>query len=119
MFYMEGYAFVRYDEGVPYLRLQETTYFRSVLCQPGPRHKPRFSLLEDRALDPMRDGLRSIKFSEFSVDDDVKIVKGNYKNLPARVSMIYEDGETVQVYVDLRSKKILMDFPSTYLIRSS
>jgi hypothetical protein len=116
-FYLDGYVFIRFEEGVPYLRLQETTYFRSVLLKPGGgsgRH-PNYSTLGDADLLPMREGLNSLKLNNFSRDDSVKVIKGVHKNLRGVVSAVYEDGETVQVYVALRSKSILIDFPATYL----
>lgn len=118
MFYMDGYVFVRHDEGVPYLRLQETTYFNHVLTKPGPdRGRRIFCLLDDRDLAPMRRGMQDMKLGEYSEGQKVKIIKGNYKNLQAVISYAHDDGEHVQVYVDLSSKKILMDFPTSYLVK--
>ncbi len=119
MFYWDGYIFVEHIEGLPYLRLNETVYFQNVLCQPGlNKNKQRvFSLLHDKDLEPMKRGLESMKVCEFSENDDVKIMKGVFKNLLGKVSFVHEDGENVQVFVGLRSKQILMDFPSSYLVR--
>lgn len=118
MFYMDGYVFVRFAEGVPYLRLQETTYFNQVLTKPGPERGRRiFCLLDDCDLAPMRRGMQDMKVGEYGEGQKVKIIKGNYKNLQAVVSYAHDDGEHVQVYVDLASKKILMDFPISYLVK--
>jgi transcription antitermination factor NusG len=119
MFYWDGYVFIEYRQTCPYLKLNETTYFASVLCQPGhgSGRQRVFSYLSDKDLEPMRRGLESMKIGEFAAEDEVKIVKGQFKNLLGKVSFVHENGENVQVYVGLRSKQILMDFPSSYLMR--
>lgn len=121
MFYWDGYVFIQHVEGRPYLRLNETMYFQSVLCQPGYNsgggRQRSFSFLTDKDLEPMRRGLENMKLGEFSEDDDVKIVKGQFKNLIGKVSFVHDGGENVQVYVGLRSKQMLIDFPSSYLIK--
>jgi transcription antitermination factor NusG len=121
--YSDGYIFVQFIDGVPYHALQDTPYFSSVLSKnsvvSGSR-KLVYSLLDDKDLDTIRIGMKalpttSMKSGKFSLDDRVKIVKGNYKNLVGKISCIYEGNENVQVYVDLRSKKTFMDFPASYL----
>lgn len=118
MFYMDGYVFVKFEEGVNYLKLQETTYFNNVLTQSGIVNGERrrtFSTLEDKDIAPMRVGMSALKLGEFKEGQKVKIVKGNFKNLQAEVSFMHEDGEHAQVFVKLRSKPMLMDFPVSYL----
>ncbi len=119
MFFWDGYIFVAHIEGLPYLRMNETTYFQNVLVKPGiVKGKQRsFSFLDDSELEPMRRGLEQMKMGQFQEDDEVKIIKGEYKNLVGVISCVYEDGESVQVYIALRSKKILMDFPASCLVR--
>jgi len=119
MFYWDGYIFVEYTEGRNYLKLNDTSYFQNVLCHPGltANKQKRYSFLTDKDLEPMKRGLQNMKLSEFSEDDDVKIIKGQFKNLIGKVSFVHENGENVQVFVGLRSKKILMDFPSSYLAK--
>lgn len=108
--------FVRYEEGVPYLRLQDTTYFSSVLCTGGSRN-PKYSLLDDSKLDSLRQGMNDLKHTSFKVGDRVKVIEGNYKNLIGRVSIVLDEERSVQIAVDLASKKLLMDFPTTYLVK--
>jgi len=118
--FSDGYVFVRYDENVNYIRLQETTYFSAVLCKKAVVNGTRrtlYSLLDDTDLNIMRKGMKDLKIGIFRVDQEVKIVKGNYKNLTGKVSYVYEGSENVQVYINLRSKKVFMDFPSSYLQR--
>lgn len=120
MFYIDGYIFVKYEEDIPYLKLQDTTYFSSVLCifRRGSKKAPQYSLLEDNQLDSMRKGMNSLKQVVFKVGEKVKVVEGNYKNLIGRVSIIL-DKQNVQISIDLQSKKLLMDFPTTYLTHAN
>jgi len=119
--YSNGYVFVRYMDNVHYNALQDTAYFSDVLSKTGVVggvRKTVYSVLEDKDLDSMRSGMKSMrvmKVGSLVEENIVKVIKGNYKNLIGKVSMVYEGNENVQVYVDLRSKKVFMDFPSSYL----
>lgn len=118
LFYMDGYVFVKFHPELHYLKLQETMYFSAVLVQNSlvnGKMKRTFSLIDDRDIAPMRKGVQNLKLGEFTEGDVVKVMKGNYKNLRAEVNFVHPDNQTVQVYVNLVSKKILMDFPSSYL----
>lgn len=115
-FYMDGYIFVRHREDVNYLKLQDTTYFRSVLCSPGAGGKRAYCLLEDNILDGMRDGIKNLKTNgDFARGQEVKIVQGNLKGLRGRVNLVYDDNKKVQVHVPLQSKPVLIEFPPNYL----
>lgn len=113
IFYMNGYVFIKYREEIPYLKLRETTYFNDILCSFANR-KIRYKLLDDVELEKIRQGVNDLKFSEFQVGDEVMVTKGNFINLPGKVSYIYSE-ETLQIAIVLRSKQALMDFPSTYI----
>lgn len=117
MVYMDGYVFVRFSETVNYLKLQDTTYFKSVLCTPGGNGKRTYCLLDDFVLDGMRDGVKNLKTKgdEYSVGQDVKIIRGQLKNLRGKVMLVYEDGQRIQVHVPLTSKPVLIEFPPNYL----
>lgn len=120
--FMEGYIFILHKPGLNFMRLQETNYFRSVLTRPvfdGKRRRQTLSFLSDKDLDKLRSGMQNVVKSGFSEGDIVKVVRGNYKNLKAEVIQAYEDGQHVQVYVNLASKKILLDFPASYLVKDS
>lgn len=116
-FYMDGYIFVKFAEGVHFHKLQETNYFSSVLCSVSQK-KREYSFLYDKDLLPMKEGISNLQKNGLRVGQNVKVNKGEYKNLIGEVSFIYENGQDVQVYIGLRSKKILMDFPSSYLDKS-
>lgn len=117
LFYMDGYVFVEFMDGIAYNRLQDTQFFNSVLTQVSAARDRRrmYSLLDDKELAPMRKGMEDLKLVPFNDGQKVRIIQGNYKNLIAEVSFIHDGGETVQVYVNMRSKKVLMDFPASYL----
>lgn len=114
LFYLSGYIFIKYLDNIPYYKLKETNYFQDVLCSKIGR-KAVYSLLSNKDLEPIKQGMNKLKFNEFNIDDLVRIKIGQYKNLRGTISLVYEDGENVQVVISLRSKKILIDFPSTYL----
>ena len=116
--YADGYVFIKFIDGIRYLSLQETAYFNMVLSKlsiVNGSKKLIYSLLTDKDLDPIRTGMKLMKVGKFNVNDQVKIIKGNYKNLLGKITCIYDGDENVQVYVDLRSKKLFIDFPSSYL----
>jgi transcription antitermination factor NusG len=125
MFFMDGYVFVEYKPDIQYLKLQDTNYFASVLCQTilvNGKRQQKYSLVQDKDLDSMRDGMQKLKIAKYSVGDLVRIIKGDYRNLLGQVSIVYEGGQRVQVTVTaaghhLRSKRLLIDFPVTYLVK--
>jgi transcription antitermination factor NusG len=114
-FYMDGYVFIEYVVGVNYLRLRETAYFREVLCGPGSRHSgPKYSLIEDKDLNPVRSGMDALKKKPFSVGDPVMVTQGFYRNLRGTVSLVYEDSDKIQIHINqLDSKPLMMEFPNT------
>lgn len=117
-FYMDGYVFVEYKTDIEYLKLQDTTYFGDVLCEPkvvDGRSTYIYSLLSDSDLNVMRNGVKNLGKKKCSVGNRVKVTKGEYRNLCGEVVMVYDNGQTVQISVSLRSKKLLIDFPATYL----
>jgi transcription antitermination factor NusG len=119
-FYMDGYVFVLFEEGVNYLKLQDTTYFSSVLIRSrslSASRRPEYSLLQDSDLDPMRAGMKSLLRFSFQVGDPVKLVSGQYKGLSGVVRLVYDGGEKVQISVPTGSKPILMDCPTSMLSR--
>lgn len=118
--FLDGYIFILYKEDVFYTRLQDTNYFKSILTKPvyeGRRKKYVVSLLDDSDLSHMRKNMESLDRGDFKPGEIVKVIKGNYRNLNAEVIEVLDDNKTVQVYVELRSKKIVIDFPATYLSR--
>lgn len=118
MVYMDGYIFVRYSESVNYLKLQDTTYFKAVLCSPGPAGKRTYCLIDDFVLDKMRDGVKNLEVQggDFAPGDEVKVIKGALKNLRGRVITLYDDGRKVQVHLSsLLSKPVIFEFPPNHL----
>lgn len=119
-FYMDGYVFIVFEDGVNYLRLQDTIYFSSVLIRSrsfATSRRPEYSLLSDSDLDPMRAGMKSLLRLTFRVDDQVKLTSGPYKGLSGKVRLVYDGGEKVQISVPVDSKPILMDCPTSMLTK--
>ena len=114
LFYMDGYVFIQYQDGIPYIRLQDTSYFGQVLCV-SHGGDMTYSLVDDFVLDPLRKGVKDLGMCKFAVNDRVRVVKGEFRNLRGQVRTIYEGGEVVQVDVSQRSKPMLIDFPTIYL----
>ena len=121
--YSEGYVFIQHVVGVGYHKLSETSYFNSVLStmsNVNGERKRMYSLLTDKDLKHMRNGMQELKVvsSKFKVDQEVRITKGSYKGLPGQVRFLYDDGEKVQVFVQLKSINgggLFLDFPASYL----
>lgn len=117
--YMEGYIFAEYKEILNYMRLQETNYFKLVLMRPsyeGRRKKMVYSLLTDMDMVSLRKGVDSLNSGNFKPGDIARVIKGNFKGLNAEVIEVIDES-IIQVYVDLKSKKTILDFPPTYLVK--
>lgn len=125
MFFMDGYVFVEYKPEIQYLKLQDTNFFASVLCKTiivNGKRQQKYSLIQDKALDLMRVGMQKLQVAKYTVGNMIKVIKGEYKNMIGQVSIVYDGGQRVQVTATaaghhLRSKRMLMDFPVTYLVK--
>jgi transcription antitermination factor NusG len=118
LFYMDGYIFVEHMDGVPYTKLQDTAYFSLVLCSKR-AGRVEYSLVEDDVLDPLREGVKDLGVCKFLVNDRVRVIKGDFRNLHGNVRTVYDGGEVVQVDFSQRSKLLLIDFPVIYLQKVS
>lgn len=120
-FYLDGYIFIRYEDGVDYTRLNDTPLFNNVLVKrirgnKGERYYV-YCLVKDKELEPLRKRMDQLLEPEFKVGDKVSIRQGTYKNLRGSISAIYDDGKNCQIKVVLRSKCLLVDFPISYIIK--
>ena len=111
--YMEGYIFVGHHDGIDYLRLLNIPLFKDVL------HTIRggvvvYNLIDNAVLNPVRDGMENMQHAEFKIDTPVKIIKGTFKNLLGKISQVY-DASTVQIFINLKSKQMFIDFPASYV----
>lgn len=113
-FYMDGYIFVIFEPNVNYLKLQDTPLFSSVLRAPA-KKQIIYHLLDDSQLNGMRAGMNAMRVHKLNIGDQVQVMHGVYKKLSGIISYVSDDGEHAQVYINLRSKKLLIDFPSSYL----
>ena len=111
MFYLDGYIFIEHVPGVNYNKLNDTAYFSNVLSHP----KTGLCLVADSEIDTIRKGVEIMKVGSFQKNDEVMIMRGSYKNLTGKVSMVYSGGDIVQVDFGLKSKPLLLDYPANYL----
>lgn len=109
-FYISGYIFIKHIEGLSYSRLQDTNYFKSVLTRGS-----TYYLVDDSELNPTRQGMKTMKVSLFRTGQSVKIAHGTFKNLPGKILILRDNDEVAGVIVDLRSKHLVIEFPTTYL----
>lgn len=113
MYYMDGYIFIEHALNTPYHKLNDTTYFMCVLTHP----KTGVCLINDSEIDVMRKGMEKMKKGIFSKNDEVKVIRGSFKNLTGKISEVYDGGEFVQIDVGLLSKPLLIDYPANYLVK--
>jgi len=115
IFYMEGYVFIKFDEDIDFSKLNDTPIFKGALCTRNKDGQMAYNTIEDKILRPVRKGVKELNRSPFKLGDQVKVVKGTYKNLPGKIVIIYEDHERVQIDASMRSKPLLIDFPCSFL----
>lgn len=121
-FYLDGYIFIKYEDGVDYTRLNDTPLFSNVLVKrlrnaKGERYFV-YCLVKDKELEPLRARMEAAPEPEFKIGDSILIRQGTYKNLQGVISSIYDDGKNCQIKVDLRSKCLLVDFPISYVTKT-
>jgi transcription antitermination factor NusG len=113
IFYMDGYLFVEYRPGIIYSRLNSTSNFEIVLQA----SRLGYHILTDKDINPLKEGVKNMTVSRLSVGDNVKVLKGTFKNLTGIVSLVHENGESVQINLRLSSKPVLIDYPASYLVK--
>lgn len=122
LFYMEGYIFIKHVPDVQYFKLQDTTYFATVITKPvmvNGRRQNQYNLVPDSTLDPMRSGMQELRVVPFKTRDRVRVIKGSFKNMPGVIVDMQDDDQVAQVDLDtLRSKKLQISFPVTYLVKT-
>lgn len=119
--YLDGYVFIKFEDGLDYTRLNETPLFQNVLVKRLRRENGEryfvYCLVKDKELDAVRNRMSQDTSSGFSIGDHVLIKQGTYKNLKGHICFLYEDGNNCQIKVVLRSKSLLVDFPLSYVAK--
>lgn len=118
MFYMEGYAFVQYAPGVSYSKLRETTYFKDVLRQPG-SGGPTFAQLPDSKIQEMRAGMEKMKKADFEVGDQVRVIRGEFRNMYGVVTEVFPEKQHLMISNNLGSKPMLIEYPFSFIKKVS
>lgn len=110
---VDGYAFVRNRHPVEsYVRLENTRYIQSVLSEPGGNGRARrLSTVPSRDIDRMRGQVAKEVHQGIGIGDKVLITTGVYRDIEATVVEEIHETQTVQVYVQLRSKQALVSIP--------
>lgn len=118
MFYMEGYAFIRYMPGVSYSKLRETTYFKDVLRQPS-ASGPIFAQLPDAKIQEMKAGMEKMKKADFEVGDRVRVLRGEFRGMRGVVTEVFSETQRLMLSTSLASKPLLVEYPFSFVKKES
>src|SRR3569832_1368258 len=108
---MPGYAFVRKERaGRAYRRLEGTRLFQALLWSGND-----VATVASSAIEEMKEKLRADVNQGIGVGDLVLICSGPYKNIEATGIEELPEQRTVQVLVELRSKRSIITLPRSAL----
>lgn len=115
---VDGYAFIRHQHPVgSYVRLENTRYVQSVLSEPGSIGKARrVSTIRTADIERMQGQVEKEVHQGIGIGDRVRITTGVYRNIEATVIEEIPEEQTVQVYVQLRSKQSIVTIPRSGLV---
>jgi len=111
---MEGYVFVA--SGLPethYIALEDQPFVRKVL-RASNRGFPVLSVIPNAAVEDMRQQLRTMVADDILVGMKVRVTQGTFTHLDGEVIDI--DKDNAQVYIALRSYKVIRTIPRMFLI---
>jgi len=112
---IDNYVFVRRDlTDAEFLKMEGTRYISSVLTVTSSISR-RLACVYDKDIDRMRRQIHIETEQGIEVGDDVVIMSEPYKNLRGRVIEDIPETGSVQVFINLRSKKSLLTLPRTSL----
>jgi 5'-3' exonuclease/transcription antitermination factor NusG len=112
---IDNYVFVKRElTDADFLKMEGTRYVASVLTVTSSTSR-RLACVYDRDIDRMRRQIHIETEQGIEVGDDVVIMSEPYKNLRGRVIEDIPETGSVQVFINLRSKKSLLTLPRTSL----
>ncbi len=112
---IDNYVFVKRDlSDAEFLKMEGTRYVSSILTVTSSSSR-RLACVYDRDIDRMRRQIHIETEQGIEVGDDVVIMSEPYKNLRGRVIEDIPETGSVQVFINLRSKKSLLTLPRTSL----
>lgn len=112
---IDNYVFIKRElSDVEFLKMEGTKYIASVLTITSSTSR-RLACVHDRDIDRMRGQIHIETEQGIEVGDDVVIMSEPYKNLRGRVIEDIPETSSVQVFINLRSKKSLLTLPRTSL----
>lgn len=113
IYYLDGYLFIEYNVKINYNKLNGSPYFEMALFN----KRTGYYTIPDSDVEPLRQGVAKLTVRGLEVGDEVKVLKGTFKNLTGQVSAVYDKGENVQINLKLASKPVLIDYPASYLVK--
>jgi 5'-3' exonuclease/transcription antitermination factor NusG len=116
---VDGYVFAK--RTVPdssFFRLENTRYINSILTSVEPRGgRPQrvIAPVPDADIEKMRRQIRVETQQGIEVGDEVEVTSGPYRGIKGRIIEEVAEQNTVQVYIQLRSKKAIVTLPRSFL----
>lgn len=111
---MDGYAFIK--RSLPdrnYFRLENSRYVTKVLTKT--ERSRELATVQPAEIEKMRFQILAESHQGIRIGDVVEIASGPYKNISAKVIEEIPEQDSVQVYVELRSKQSLLTLPRSFL----
>jgi 5'-3' exonuclease/transcription antitermination factor NusG len=111
---MDGYAFIQ--RSLPdrsYFKLENSRYVTKVLTRT--ERSREIATIRSAEIEKMRFQILAESHQGIRVGDMVEIASGPYKSIPAKVIEEIPEQDSVQVYVELRSKQSLLTLPRSFL----
>jgi transcription antitermination factor NusG len=112
---IDNYVFVKREHpDQHYFRMEGSKYVTSVLTVKDGRVR-KISVVRDVDIAKMRRQIQVETEQGIEVDDEVEVMSGAYKGIRCKVIEEIRENETVQVYVNLRSKQTIVTLPRSFL----
>jgi len=112
---IDNYVFVRRTlRDSAYLQLEGTKYVSSVLTARKGRVR-HIVCVTDKDIDQMRRQISVETEQGINVGDEVQVMSGPYKGINGRVIEEIPETDSVQVYIQLRSKQAIVTLPRSFL----
>lgn len=109
--FLDGYFFIKYEEGLPYNKLTETKYFQGVVTNPATKTP---QIIPDEQVQRIQEKFqKSIKDkTKYKKGQEVRILDGLYKGLEGVIDKIIKEHELCIVSItSLKSRNIQASIP--------
>jgi len=113
---VDGYAFAqRTRPDSDYLRLPNSNRYVAAILTQGTGRCRCLATISDREINKFKKQANAEVDQGIGVDDTVLILSGPYRNIQATVVEEIPEKQSVQVFVQLRSKQSLLTLPRSFL----